>query len=185
MKICFKCKKEKSLDEFYNNKQSKDGCTSRCKECLDEYTKQPEIRARRRLISNKWRKENYQKDLESKRKWNKDHPEWIKNYRATHQKERDEYLEKNKDKIKARHQEYWYQKKYGITLQDKINLLQEQGNVCAICKIPIFNVHGAHLDHDHKTGKVRGILCKQCNNALGGFQDNIEILESAIKYLNR
>jgi hypothetical protein len=67
-------------------------------------------------------------------------------------------------------------------------LLQKQNNVCAICKEENTATRQGRskkmaIDHCHKTLKVRGLLCSQCNSALGLFDDSIEILESAIKYL--
>lgn len=73
---------------------------------------------------------------------------------------------------------------YGISHEEYNELLKFQGGVCAICKE--FRPHlGDHMcvDHDHKTGKVRGILCSDCNRALGLFKDNKENLLQAIGYL--
>lgn len=76
-------------------------------------------------------------------------------------------------------------KKYGLTLEDYDDILEEQGNVCAICGDPPDDPRGfrAHIDHDHKTGRVRGILCTRCNHGLGNFKDSPEILRAAVKYL--
>lgn len=60
-------------------------------------------------------------------------------------------------------------------------LLIEQERRCAICNQDIDDV--AHLDHDHNTNKVRGMLCRGCNHGLGNFKDSIESLQSAIVYL--
>lgn len=61
---------------------------------------------------------------------------------------------------------------------------------CRICGKPLTKVGGtkdqvAHIDHDHETGKVRGLLCQECNIGLGKFRDNTEYLLSAISYLNK
>jgi hypothetical protein len=53
---------------------------------------------------------------------------------------------------------------------------------CMICGIFV-NGKNFHIDHDHKTGKVRGKLCHKCNLGLGMFKDNIDILKQAIRYL--
>ena len=82
--------------------------------------------------------------------------------------------------------------RYGLTPEDLEKMLRDQDNKCAICGREIF-LHGtsvdknkiAHVDHDHKTGKVRGLLCKTCNTGLGGFMDNTEYLLSAISYLKK
>ena len=70
---------------------------------------------------------------------------------------------------------------YGITLDDKLRMIEDQNNVCAICKKEI-DISG-NVDHDHTTGKVRGILCNSCNRALGYFKDNTENLKQATLYL--
>ena len=72
---------------------------------------------------------------------------------------------------------------YGMSLDDYYTLLKEQKGVCAICKRP--NRNGARLcvDHDHRTGVVRGLLCTQCNAILGYIDDSPIILKGAIKYL--
>ena len=61
-------------------------------------------------------------------------------------------------------------------------MFQGQGNVCAICKA-IPNPKRVAVDHDHKTGIIRGILCHLCNTAIGLMKDNPEILIEAAKYL--
>jgi len=57
---------------------------------------------------------------------------------------------------------------------------------CAICGFKQWtqNAKFPNVDHDHKTGKLRGLLCRACNLALGGFKDDVVVLENAIKYLN-
>jgi|GEM_PF-2199944 len=71
-------------------------------------------------------------------------------------------------------------------------LVTEKGNKCEICKEEKIALspdrtqkRQLSIDHCHKTGKVRGILCKQCNSALGFFKDNVEFLQAAIDYLRR
>lgn len=63
---------------------------------------------------------------------------------------------------------------------------EEQGNVCAICKSQTAGGRGEfHADHDHETKQPRGILCHNCNIALGNFKDNIEFLMAAVEYLKK
>lgn len=73
---------------------------------------------------------------------------------------------------------------YGISETDWDALFVAQGNQCAICLGKECHGKNWHTDHCHTTGKVRGILCGWCNTALGKFQEDSRILESAIKYLN-
>jgi hypothetical protein len=64
--------------------------------------------------------------------------------------------------------------------------LAEQENSCAICGTNTPGGRGQfHADHDHETNQPRGVLCHNCNVALGNFQDNPEILRAAIEYLNK
>ena len=75
-------------------------------------------------------------------------------------------------------------RKYGITLDDWNNMFDEQKGCCAICtKHQSQMKQRLHVDHCHESGKVRGLLCTQCNTALGLFYDNTDIIYSAIKYL--
>jgi hypothetical protein len=76
------------------------------------------------------------------------------------------------------------QTKYGISLIDYEQMFDEQGGRCAICEnLPIVKV--LEVDHDHATGKVRGLLCGNCNKMLGHAKDSVKNLASAIKYLNQ
>lgn len=83
-------------------------------------------------------------------------------------------------------------KRYGVTVGFVENLKETQGNCCAICKIhssvishESFKYNPLVIDHDHKTGKVRGLLCPTCNNMLGHAKDSIETLQAAIQYLTQ
>lgn len=99
-----------------------------------------------------------------------------------------EYRKKNPDKFK----DMDLRRTYGITLDEYYEMLRQQDHVCAICKRPENAVdHRSGLpralavDHCHETGKVRGLLCTNCNRGLGKFNDNVEYLAEAIKYLSR
>jgi hypothetical protein len=85
-------------------------------------------------------------------------------------------------------QKSWLKQKYNLSLDDFEALLRKQGNRCAICFKSIEGetlggVRRANVDHDHATGKVRGLLCTGCNTALGKFEDSIRLLAAAIVYL--
>jgi len=79
---------------------------------------------------------------------------------------------------------------YGISYHEYLTLLVDQGQTCAICGGEGFSMH-LHkedavklvVDHCHDTGKVRGLLCHNCNRALGLFKDDINNLKEAISYL--
>lgn len=75
--------------------------------------------------------------------------------------------------------------RYNITIKDYQDILVKQNNTCAICRSdqPGYKRKYFCVDHDHLSGKIRGLLCYACNLGLGKFKDNIEHLKSAIKYL--
>jgi len=73
-------------------------------------------------------------------------------------------------------------KKFNLTAEQFNKLLEEQGGVCAICRQPPAR-RALCIDHDHKTGRVRGLLCGVCNMGLGNFGDSWERLVAGIKYL--
>lgn len=77
----------------------------------------------------------------------------------------------------------WLKFKYNITPEDYANMLEKQNGLCAICELEMSEKEVC-IDHCHKTGKIRGLLHRSCNAALGLFKENISILNSAIKYLN-
>ena len=78
--------------------------------------------------------------------------------------------------------------KFSITIEQHKQLMVKQKGLCAICGEPE-NIQEKgkkrrlSIDHDHKTGQVRGLLCSQCNNGLGRFKDRPDLLISAANYL--
>lgn len=99
------------------------------------------------------------------RKWAADNPDRIREYR-------------NKDSwtlAKRCHRR-------GITPEQLIIAYDRQNGRCAICKIEVALISSA-IDHNHETGEFRGVLCKQCNRALGMFKDSPFVLKEALKYL--
>lgn len=71
-------------------------------------------------------------------------------------------------------------KSYGLTEEDYLSLFESQDGKCWICG----DDGKLFIDHCHKTGKVRGLLCPHCNRGLGGFKDNLDSLANAMVYLN-
>lgn len=76
---------------------------------------------------------------------------------------------------------------YGISLEEFEALLKRQGGCCAICKRrdPEDRYFGLRVDHCHNSSKVRGLLCGKCNQAIGLFDENVESMRAAIKYLRK
>lgn len=177
LKHCTKCKKWKFLTEFSKDSGNKDGLYTWCKQCVKELS--IKNRDKRNKKAKEWRENN--KEYVQK---------YSKNYEQTHKKER------NKQKRKRRKENYEYYKDkdlrrtHNISLKVYKKILDEQNNVCAICKLPesiINTVSGKKLDlavdHNHKTGKIRGLLCGKCNKALGVFNDDASYLLKVIDYL--
>lgn len=78
------------------------------------------------------------------------------------------------------------QKSYGLSPEQYQLLTEVQNNLCAICfRPPIGNVKVLSVDHDHKTGKVRGLLCQPCNRALGFLREDIEIITRLLEYVKK
>lgn len=86
---------------------------------------------------------------------------------------------------RRREREQNLRRKYGFGQEEYDKLVDSQNGLCAICKRPPSKGRGKrlHVDHDHTTGNIRGLLCGSCNTSLGGFMDDTDLLESAIMYL--
>ncbi len=105
-------------------------------------------------------------------------------FKQNYQAKKSEYAARNRqfridnpDYERSRHRLYTH----GVTDQQFTELLTRQEYRCAICKKPVDK--SAHLDHNHETGKIRGVLCSNCNRGIGHMQECPSILSSAIQYL--
>jgi hypothetical protein len=72
---------------------------------------------------------------------------------------------------------------YGLTKEEYLTKLQSQNFACAICQASLMNDRYTHVDHDHNTGKVRDMLCQECNILLGIIENNVDKLGSCLAYL--
>jgi hypothetical protein len=93
-------------------------------------------------------------------------------YRASHPEEARESARDRQRKFE-----------YGMTRDAFTELLGAQGGCCAICRAK--HDRRLHVDHNHETGRVRGLLCGHCNSGLGFFRDEAALLSAAIEYLGR
>jgi hypothetical protein len=159
-KRCRKCKVIKPLSEFENNKKRKDGKGARCHECENERDR-------------KYRAENKEKQNKRQRRWLAAHPEKKKEYKK-------KFPWKPSPEVSRR----GTLKQYGLTTSDYNRMVEQQDGVCAICGSDNKGKN-LNVDHDHKTGRVRGLLCNHCNWGLGHMKDDTGILEKAIGYLSR
>jgi hypothetical protein len=108
------------------------------------------------------------------------HKKEILEYRNSHKKEILEYRNSHKKEIRAG----WLKRTYGITQEEYNIQLDKQNGRCAICgkHSSDFKINLA-VDHNHETGKTRGILCSHCNRLLGYSKEDVDVLEKAIAYI--
>lgn len=92
-----------------------------------------------------------------------------------------EWRYKNIDKCKSAD----IKRKFGITLIDFESMITAQQGECLICGVEFWslNIRDVAIDHDHKTGKIRGILCRKCNTGIGMFNDDLKVVKKAVAYL--
>lgn len=94
----------------------------------------------------------------------------------------------NPEKVKA-HARKTTLKKYGLTIEEFNSLFDRVGRRCEICSDPLqvgeYKKDVACIDHEHSTGRVRGILCLGCNAAIGKFKDSPNLLRKAAEYLEQ
>lgn len=93
----------------------------------------------------------------------------------------------NPDRVRRIERNSALKAKYGISLDDYEQLLEDQGYLCAICGLILTQglVKNVCVDHCHKTGTVRGILCGKCNKALGLVDDDADTLKAMVEYVTR
>jgi hypothetical protein len=134
------------------------------------------------MASKEWRQKNPEKARAASQRQREKSPEKAlsagRKYRL---KRTPEQHERDKRASQAWH----YKTHYGMTLDDYYKRLEAQGGHCALCpRTPDQERHGKlHVDHDHTTGRVRGLLCLPCNHALGILGDNEAGLLHALAYI--
>lgn len=102
-----------------------------------------------------------------------------KNSLKINKRNRDWYS-KNKNKVQANRRVKYFLNTYGLTEENYNKLVANR--ICNICGKKLVR---PHIDHNHKTGKVRGVLCFSCNAGIGHLQESVEILHKAVEYLSR
>jgi len=154
-KKCSGCSVIKPRDAFCRDRSKPDGACSRCRDCQRLYS-----RARFSVP------ENLEARREKSRAFRRDHPE----------------------KFKRSVRSATLKKKYGISIDDFEKLLEAQGRICAICGSDHPGTTwglNLHVDHEHTTGRIRGLLCQACNTSLGKMQESPELLRKAALYIER
>lgn len=167
--ICKNCGGKKNLSEFFKHPKRRNGVNStKCKSCL-------------RIAGGHQKRENRIKGGKifcTKCK--------------IHKKSKDFCYDKKGIKKRAFYCRECYRDssikfKYGLSSEGYDKLLCKQNYCCAICKTKATGIISKYfsIDHNHKTGTIRGLLCNHCNTAIGKFKDDVNILQVAIEYLNK
>ena len=120
-------------------------------------------------------------------KWCNSCKEWSKDFGKAHSYCKQCYRDRSNSKYDLEKQRaHLLKKKYGITPEKYDEMLSEQDYKCYICHTHEDKLdRSLAVDHCHKTGKVRGLLCGNCNRFLGQIDDNIDTAERLLEYLNK
>jgi hypothetical protein len=156
MRTCRYCNVEKILDEFPTTRGKK---FFECKLCANTRVQKwtEANRERSNGIKRTWEKTNPEKNLEAKRMWSINNKDQKRDYRL--------------------------QSKYGLTLDQYKMMLTNQKGLCVICETSLLDENSPCVDHDHITGRVRQLLCRNCNLVLGLVKEKPETLRAAADYL--
>ena len=131
-----------------------------------------------RAAQKRWRERHPEQERERQRlkaqRERERHPERIRERQKR-------YNAKNADKVREANFRRYLKRNYDMTPEDYANRLAFQDGRCAICREPMVR---PNVDHDHETGIVRGILCSECNSAIGLMKDDPQRLTAAAEYLD-
>jgi uncharacterized protein (DUF2461 family) len=162
-KECRICNDKKPISEFHRATGMRDGHRSECKSCSREKNRR-----------------NYWKDRDAAiarvRKWRIENPE---KYAALQRRTK----ERNRERVRINNRRGHLERKYGLSIEDFHFLRIVQDNQCALCGRT--DEQGLHVDHDHRTGRVRGLLCGKCNKAIGLLDEDPAVFAAAVTYLRR
>lgn len=118
--------------------------------------------------------------LECRRKARK---AWGSDKRESLNAQKREWYAENREHALNWAKEYSLSWRYGISLEEYVEILDDQNGVCKICGSPPSENFALSVDHNHETGEVRGLLCGSCNFMLGHAKDKPELLRKAAQYL--
>ncbi len=165
-KLCSYCLITKPVIEFHVANNNEDGYRNDCKECRQNKKQMTMVQpAKLQCMTCKKIKLNTKEFFSGS---NQHNPTKLK---------RRQCIVCNKKYS----QNHYYEKSYGLSLEEVEKRIQQQNSKCAICK----KQRKLVLDHDHATGQLRELLCDGCNRGLGFFKEDVDALEAAISYLCR
>nr|WP_189814782.1 endonuclease VII domain-containing protein [Streptomyces olivaceoviridis] len=172
VKRCSRCKRHKPRAAFTRNRAMRDGLQAYCRECAAACHQQRQVAKGRNVRPGV--------DAPPGHKYCrtcgqvKPHSEWTRNRSAS-----DGLATLCKTCKAAKGREHHLKRNYGLTEAERDALIASQRGLCAIC----LDAPPVHVDHCHKTGSVRGVLCFNCNSAIGKLRDDPEVGRRAVAYL--
>lgn len=197
-KRCSVCKEDLPVSAFYPAEKGSHGVGSYCKRCSSVRRKEWQAKRRQETVAttrdtkkcstcyrslplsefyrNQYGAEGRQScckrcQCKKSKTWRKAHPEKVKATTAA-------WESRNKNRRK----DTCLRRAHGLTLEGYTALFMSQDGLCAICRAAPTKEY-FDVDHDHKTGAVRGLLCNGCNQGLGHFRDRPDLLKAAADYL--
>jgi hypothetical protein len=170
-KQCSKCEQIKPLTEFY---MSRGKLVARCRTCACQCRREYVLKNQKKVREQK--REFYIKNADKIRAKTR---EWNEKNRERTRASAKRWADANKERRKLTDIEW----RYGISRDQYLKAVKRQGGRCAICGAKNSGKRGLHIDHCHKTGLFRGLLCGNCNSAIGQFKENPSLLRNAIRYL--
>lgn len=164
------------------------------KKYMKEYSKKYAKKNKQKLKVYKaeWFQENKERTRaqcrENVKRYAQRHPEKVKALKAKWDADNVDHIKKYRRKYylseRVNTKNWRLMKLYGITLEQYEEMLTKQKRCCAICGVhQPESIQSLHVDHNHTTKKVRGLLCHKCNRGLGLFKDSPKVLLNAAKYL--
>ena len=136
--------------------------------------------AARREYLRDYNAKNRDKIREGHRRWQDNNPGRMQAYRKAYHAKR---LADDLDAVRAEQRAAWLAHRYGLTPTDHAEMIAAQENRCAVCGDEPAEGKALHIDHNHESGAVRGLLCGHCNRAIGLFRDDADVIEQAAAYL--
>ena len=161
-KHCHICGELKPLSDFYRAGGMRDGHRNDCKVC--------------NLAEKKRRYEaDPAAEIARVKQWQQANADRVNAFQRESRK---------RPEVKRRDRDSYYRRKYGKTADEVDAIVELQDERCLICNRDLPERLGSrHLDHDHRTGRIRGVLCIDCNHGLGKFRDDPDLLLRAVVYL--
>ena len=160
-KHCRICGELKPLTDFHRASTTRDGRRSECKTCFSDlsrarYQANPEAAKER---ARRWQGENRERHLENQRR------------------------RRQLPEVKSRERDAHLRRKFQLTADQYEEMLAAQGGGCAVCGREPKPGKALHVDHNHETGAVRGLVCFSCNSALGNLHEDEQRISALLTYL--